>query len=295
MEVFVSKKIPNNNLFLMNYADENFSKAQFKNSRSALKNGGFCKVFSYSPADIDRDFINRNDQILSQKTGNGYWLWKPYLIKKTLEQIDFGTYLFYCDSGSYFKNSIVKIISAIDQNQCIIPFETKNKEYFWTKRDAFVLMNCDFKEYSDTRQRLAGFILMKKTLFTMKFIDEWLKYSQDIRLISNANNTEGLSNYEGFIEHRHDQSIFSLLSKKYKLDAYRDPSQYGNYRISQYSNSNYNQIIELTRKRNNDFKCLSICFNLKYNFIRLKRHLIKILKHLKTSGFLLFKPKDSFR
>jgi len=61
----------------------------------------------------------------------------------------------------------------------------------------------------------------------------------------------GKPNYKEFIDHRHDQSIFSVLTKKYNLLAYRDPSQWGNEDIKTYkSTSFYPQIIVSTRQRN---------------------------------------------
>ena len=38
----------------------------------------------------------------------------------------------------------------------------------------------------------------------------------------------GLPNYPEFIDNRHDQTVLSLLSKKWGISAFRDPSQYGN-------------------------------------------------------------------
>ena len=37
----------------------------------------------------------------------------------------------------------------------------------------------------------------------------------------------GVPNYEGFIENRHDETIITLVSKKYGLFPYRNPSQWG--------------------------------------------------------------------
>lgn len=62
-------------------------------------------------------------------------------------------------------------------------------------------------------------------------------------------NVTGKKNYQTFIEHRHDQSVFSLLSKKYKLQAFRDPSQFGNIAIKYFSNSKYSQILELPKRK----------------------------------------------
>ena len=38
--------------------------------------------------------------------------------------------------------------------------------------------------YYNTYQRLATFILFKKTAFSIKFVKEWLSYSSDKRIIS---------------------------------------------------------------------------------------------------------------
>ena len=115
-------------------------------------------------------------------------------------------------------------------------------------------MNCDNSDYYDSKQRLGGYSLWKKTPFTMKFINEWLVLSTDERLITDIKNTLGENNLDGFIDHRHDQSIFSLLTKKYKLEAYRDPSQFGNNYKEVYINSNYPQLIIHNRKRNKTIK-----------------------------------------
>jgi hypothetical protein len=111
-------------------------------------------------------------------------------------------------------------------------------------------MNCDSPKYSESNQRLASFSLWKKSNFTIDFINEFLDYAQDERLITDLENQCGYPNYPDFKEHRHDQSIFSLLSKKYDLNAYRDPSQWGNSSKIFYTNSKYEQLIEHTRKRN---------------------------------------------
>ena len=236
---------------LINYANEIFRESQYLNSASGLQVGTFDNAISYSPKDIDSDFSERNKGILRQKRGNGYWLWKPYFIKKSLEALKFGDFLFYCDSGSYFIESINPLIKvSLESGQDLIIFDLIHTEKVWTKRDAFILMDCDDPKFTESKQRLSGFILWKKSKFTMGFINEYLQFTQDERIITDMNNQCGKPNYPGFKEHRHDQSILSLLTKKYGLEAYRDPSQWGNELIEFYPNSPYGQLIELTRKRN---------------------------------------------
>ena len=38
----------------------------------------------------------------------------------------------------------------------------------------------------------------------------------------------GLPNYPEFRDHRHDQSILSILQVKHQITTYEDPSQFGN-------------------------------------------------------------------
>jgi hypothetical protein len=238
-------------IILLNYANHTFRKSQKINSASGLRVGLFDKVLSYSPKDIDRVFFEKNRHILSQKRGNGYWLWKPYFIRKTLDGMGPDDFLFYSDSGARFIRPIRELIDCIitRDDRGLIVFDLLHMEKVWTKRDAFILMDCDNPKYSESSQRLASFSLWKKTKFTTEFIDEYLFYAQDERILTDLENRCGYANYPEFKDHRHDQSIFSLLTKKYGLAAFRDPSQFGNEVKRHYINSGYEQIIEHTREK----------------------------------------------
>jgi hypothetical protein len=68
---------------------------------------------------------------------------------------------------------------------------------------------------------------MRKNDFVINFINEWLHYAKDYRIITDSANECGLPNYPEFVDHRHDQSILSLLGGKYKIKNIPDVSQYG--------------------------------------------------------------------
>lgn len=237
-------------IYAINYANDKYRKAQLLNSQTALLYGA-DKVIAYSPRDIDNDFYNLNNKILTCERGNGYWLWKPYFIKKTLGKMNENDFLIYSDSGSYFVDNINFLIHCADTNNTdIMVFSLSEKllERMWSKRDAFILMGCDTTEYTDTPQRLAGFLVLKNTKFTRDFVDEWLMLAQDIRIISDQPNCMGEKNYLDFKENRHDQTILSLLSKKYHINSFRDPSKPRDRDIRTTVNqSEYPQIFELHR------------------------------------------------
>jgi hypothetical protein len=134
-------------------------------------------------------------------------------------------------------------------HQDVITFELPYLERQYTKRDAFVLMDCDSARFADTRQRLASFSIWKCSALSLNVSGDYLRFACDERILTDRKNTCQKPNYPGFRAHRHDQSILSLVAKTYRLEAFRDPSQFGNHNISQYANSPYGQIMQHTRRR----------------------------------------------
>lgn len=211
----------------ISYADEKFKKAQKLNAKSALKNGA-DKVIRYSPDMIPDEFKRKYADIWNQPRGGGYWVWKPYIISDALSKVDEGDYVVYLDSGAAFISNMKQFIKCMEKEQTpIMSFTLEHPESKYTKRDAFILMECDSEEFVNSPQRSATYIVFKKCAITMKFLDDYSRYSVDKRIITDDDNVMGKDNYSGFVENRHDQTVYSLLAKKYKLPAFRDPSQYG--------------------------------------------------------------------
>ena len=225
----------------ISYAAGRYLKAQEYCSNSA-KHFGFDEVFSFGTKDIDREFIQNNIKILQQPRGAGYWIWKPYFIQKTLEKMQEGDLLVYSDSGSYYQSSPQPLIDLIQKEEKgVLSFELKGlleKEY--TKRDAFVLMGLDSPEYCESSQREATFVWMIKNDFTMALAKEYLEYAQDERIITDLPSEN--PNYPEFKDHRHDQSIWSLLCKKYEIPAHRLISQHGAHLVPDFPEDTYGQI-----------------------------------------------------
>ena len=234
--------------FLVTFSDKKYRYNQVLNKASARSFCSFDKILNFTIRDIDKKFHEANKVIFSHDRGSGYWLWKPYVILKTLNRASEGDIIFYCDSGSLFVSSAQPLLDLAAQfQQDVIPFGLELLEKQYTKRDAFVLMDCDKAQFTDTYQRLASFIVFRNSKTCKDFVTEWLHYCRDERILTDSDNTQGKDNYPEFLHHRHDQSVFSLLTKKYDLAVFRDPSQWGNSQIQNYSNSNYGQILNHTR------------------------------------------------
>lgn len=204
-------------IIAISYANYLYHRQLLVNRKSALEIGKVDEYYSYGPNDIDKNFKEKNKEILSRKRGNGYWLWKPYFILKTLkEKCEEGDYLIYTDAGILYKDSTYKIINFINKQKTEMWIKkTRYLEKRFTKRDAFILLGADMPFFADTNQYNAAIQVYKKSKFTEKFLEEVLYYSQDKRIITDDPNTLGLRNYKGFVDNRHDQTILSILIKKY--------------------------------------------------------------------------------
>lgn len=239
-------------IYAINYADDKFKSAQKFNTKMA-KRYGARKVIEYSPESIDKAFKEKNASIWNSPRGGGYWIWKPYIIYRTLKMLNTDDYLVYSDSGSCFIDDIQILINAMEKDKKdIMLFSLHSLEKNYSKRDAFILMDCDKTEFIETPQRCATYMIYKKNDYSLKFVEEWLKYAQDERIITNNENVMGKPDYQGFVENRHDQTILSLLSKKWGIEVFRDPCQYGNdmkYPEDVLARSPYGQIIDSHRYR----------------------------------------------
>lgn len=184
---------------------------------------------------------------LFSQRGFFYWAWKPYIILEALKEAN---KVLYSDAAVFCIRDPKPLFDLLDKKNIVV-FEHGNKELInqhWTKHDCFLYMNCNTNKYHKGVQLTATFSLWKNTPETIKFLEEWIFYCKDPRIITDQPNTTKHGNLQGFKDHRHDQSILSILSQKWDLERFRDPSQWGNEDRS-FINSNYGQIFNHHRMR----------------------------------------------
>lgn len=207
---------------LINFADKNYKEQQKYNTKTGYRIGKFDKVIEFSPDNIPESYKTAHNDIFSVSRGYGLWLWKPYFILETLKKLNDGDYLFYCDSGAYFMESVDLLIAVMERDkQEVMCYEIPLLECQWTSKTCSDGMNCFDEKYLLTPQRCASYMLIKKSAFSMDVISSYLKYCENYELLSGGD----LGNM--CLAHREDQSIWSLVTKQYGIKAYRDPSQYG--------------------------------------------------------------------
>jgi hypothetical protein len=198
---------------LLTFADPNY---EHRRGTTLSFNGKMVdKIWSATPADLDYKFKEENNFILSQPRGYGYWLWKPYLILKYMENIcEENEMLIYCDAGDWFSESLLNKVKAEIKDCFFIWGGFLNYKY--TKKDCFVLTGCDEEKYWNSGMTYAAVCFWKKTETTMKFLNEWFNYCKNPNVITDCPNIHG-NNIQGFIDHRHDQSVLSVLSIKHNM------------------------------------------------------------------------------
>ena len=181
----------------------------------------FTNIIAYTSVYLtkDKSFWKQHGAFITKhKRGFGYWLWKPYLIMKTMNQMKDGDILLYLDCGCELdlseKNYLIDYIEIVKQDK-IMGCDTKCLEKVWNKRDLIEFLDMNKDEYLTTSQHEAGALLICVCDETRILVNEWYTLACDYHMIDDSPSI--LPNCPEFKEHRHDQSIFSLLTKKYDL------------------------------------------------------------------------------
>jgi hypothetical protein len=184
----------------------------------------FDNIYTYNDIDLQQftDFWDKHKIFLcNNNRGYGYWIWKSYLTLKTLEGMNDDDILVYADAGCILNNNginrlkeYIEIVKNNDSGN--ISFQMDNNlEKTWTKMDIFNYFNIkNTDNYFSSPQLIGGIFIMRKCNIVMKIVNEWYEImSNNYNLIDDS---QSISNNDiSFKENRHDQSIFSILRKKY--------------------------------------------------------------------------------
>ena len=170
----------------------------------------------------DKPFWNQHKNfILNNKRGYGYWLWKPYLIKKTMENLNDGDILLYLDSQCEIvldeKKDLLNYLDIVKEKKILYYYEHIEglPEINLSKMDLIHRLDMQNNELIYSDQYGATVQLIYVCNETREFYNIFYNYGIDYYNIDDSPSI--LKNIDNFFEHRHDQSIFSLLIKKYNL------------------------------------------------------------------------------
>ena len=247
-----------------------FSTPQYRRSQKLLEASasqfGIDKIQSFTEKDLEKTtFYKENQAIFKQPQGFGYWLWKPFFILETLKKVEKGDIVLYLDAGNEVISAL-KPLFDLCLLQDILLFQVHtHKNKTWTKRDAFIALDCDTEEYWEAEQICGSPQLYLANDISISFVEEIIKSCLIPSILTDESNILGEPDLPDFKKHRHDQSVISLLGLKKKIIIHRDPSQYGNDFLSDYPHSNYGQILDLHRRKH-----YSLIDKIKMKFIKIR-------------------------
>lgn len=215
--------------YLISYATPNFYLSQSRLSKSGEKFGiNHCINFnSIWLSMFHQSFIKKNKKHFEDNIGAGYWVWKPYIILKTLEQIQENDVVIYLDSGIEIIKDITPLIDLVEKEDLLLFSTFARKNQYCTKPETFIGMDCKTDNYKECFQLEGGMLVIKNNKKNRVFIQQWLSYCENYSLVNGI--SDSLNASDGtIINHRHDQSILTNLSIKYKINPHRSVNQFAN-------------------------------------------------------------------
>lgn len=190
----------------------------------------FDRIILYTPKDLPQYILS--SPLMAIEKGGGMWLWKPYIIWKTLQDSEEGDIIVYSDAGSSLRisNEWDYYFNLIRQNDNIV-FHYKNefdygwdqrfycsspKIKFWTKKSTLNYFDILFEDQSwrEFNKLSAGFIISKGR--NNRLIKDWLYVTVMFPdLVIDPFGNEILDQETFFKHHRHDQCILTPLAYYY--------------------------------------------------------------------------------
>lgn len=181
----------------------------------------FHSIQVYGYEDLDDIFCQQYKNVLNLDRGAGYWIWKPQIVKQHLNKINKDDILFYIDAGCSFNfnqetySTFLNYIDIINNNS-FLRFSVEMPEKDWSNHKCITFFsdkyNVSYDYLANSEQLIGTVIGFKKDLKTEQFLNECFACLEtDPDLITDQYNE--INKQNGFNDHRHDQSILSLLYK----------------------------------------------------------------------------------
>jgi hypothetical protein len=200
----------------ISYGNDRYRKAR-KRIRYEAFRFGFQDVSVYRPEDLPESFQRKFADILKVPRGGGYWVWKICIIHESLLRMREGEILVYCDSGCTInaggRKRFIEYLDIVLQDpsgMLSFGFNHMLKEKCWTIRELYEAIGCAVDE---SPQLVGGILFLRKNVTVMRMIEEARRiiWKNPLLITDHYNKNQE----PHFIDNRHDQSLLSLLRKKY--------------------------------------------------------------------------------
>ena len=203
------------NIHFVTYGNEKFKESRKRIMEEALHLGIFKTTKLYTEKDKPKLYTGTSPEFLNvarQPRGDGYWIWKPFVIQDYLTQIPAGDIIFYSDAGSTLTPhpSWKNLQDIQDFVVRVSPVHKNFKEV--TTGDMLDL----FPEKPDENTLGAGAACMvvKNNPKGRRIIDAWVQTAKDHPTLFDDH--ESIKpNPPEFLFPRHDQAVLHRICNKY--------------------------------------------------------------------------------
>lgn len=202
---------------LITYGNEIYYKSLQRLKNQAESTKIFDKIIIFTDKNLPQHIANH--ELMQYKRGGGYWLWKPYIIKKTLEEMGPDDIMIYSDAGN-------ELFNHKDWKKWFRLLESRNAIFFkyhglmkkWSHRKLLNYYSNRYHNIHEMCQLMGSISLWKKSALPIaqEWLDVMFNHPELAMDISEAERGEQLPQ---FVEHRHDQSVltcvFHVLKKQH--------------------------------------------------------------------------------
>lgn len=228
-------------VYLLSFADSRMQRSLDRLARQAKSLNTFDDIFMYNENDLPVDFREHfKEKLIPGSRGYGYWSWKPEAILMALDRIQDEDCLLYIDVGCHLngrgKKRLLEYFKILEQEEtgivafkAIQPTEDNSSlvydgrklfdqpNYRWIKGDLLDYFGeKDNPSVVNDQAIGSGIIFVRKCDQAIRIIKEWQKIIWNhYNLLDDTPSVS--ANLAGFIEHRHDQAIWTLLCLKHRV------------------------------------------------------------------------------
>ena len=208
-----------NKLYFLTFANTSYMKTD-RIIKQAKSFNMFDYTLSLSELDIPQ-FINKHqDFIKKHKYGYGFWIWKPKIILKTLENMNVNDILVYCDAGFYLNNKGLDrfkyYLSMLENKESICVFNASDtyKAQHFVKNDAIMSYWPEFNNEWNTCC-YAGIMIIKKNQKTLELIKDWLTLCENYKYLDKTRSIK-YKDPQYYKGNDCDNGLFNLCLSKHK-------------------------------------------------------------------------------
>ena len=214
---------------LISYGDENFASQREFFRETAIASGFFDEIKIFTREDIEEEFIEQVADTIQLRRGGGYWLWKPYFIRRMLSNLAENDVLIYCDAGCMVngvgRDRYQEYLDMLSKSETgTIDFELPFKEYEYTKKEVFDYFDTS-EDVINSNQLMATVVILRKCKYSEMLVDEWYEAACDNPFLF----TDELiitPQHPKFVANRYDQSVFSVIRKEHGANVIPDETYF---------------------------------------------------------------------